>query len=193
MLSHILTDHLLPLGIHFLYPFFNWKTFCLLKILILSLVSIVPNIFLHWPPISQCCFAYRNLLVYRILSFSSNIFPWIWGPSKDFPMPKANKQEVLHIELILGGQWFWLQWLRGQNTAKERKKQSQGSEKEVRRLLKITFGRHRLNASLICLLVNEGENGDGEGIKGPFSNGNNKIPSEDNNNILVIHRNLILK
>ena len=26
MFSHILTDHLLPLGIHFLYPFFNWKT-----------------------------------------------------------------------------------------------------------------------------------------------------------------------
>ena len=125
--------------------------------------------------------------------FSFNIFPWIWGPSKDFPMAKANKQEVLHIELILGGQWFWLQWLRRQNTAKERKKQSQGSEKEVRRLLKITFGRHQLNASLICLLVNEGENGDGEGIKAPFSNGNNKIPSEDNNNILVIHRNLILK
>lgn len=36
------------------------------------------------------------------------------------------------------------------------------------RLLKITFGRHRPSASLICFLVNEGENGDGEGIKGPF-------------------------
>lgn len=63
----------------------------------------------------------------------------------------------------------------------------------MRRLLKLTFGRHRLNASLIYFLVNEGENGDGEGIKGPFWNGNNKIPYEDNNNILVIHRNPILK
>lgn len=30
------------------------------------------------------------------------------------------------------------------------------------RLLKITFGRHGLNAGLICFLVNEGENGDSE-------------------------------
>lgn len=51
---------------------------------------------------------------------------------------------------------------------KERKKESRRSEKEVRRVLKITFGRHWLNSSLICFLVNEGENGDDEGIKGPF-------------------------
>lgn len=43
---------------------------------------------------------------------------------------------------------------------KTQKPQRRG--KEVRRLLKITLGRHRLNARLICSLVNEGENGDFE-------------------------------
>lgn len=32
---------------------------------------------------------------------------------------------------------------------------------------------NRPHASLICLLVNEGENGDGAGIEGPFGNGGN--------------------
>lgn len=42
------------------------------------------------------------------------------------------------------------------------RREAQRREKEVRRLLKITFGRHGLNAHLICFLVNEGENGDFE-------------------------------
>lgn len=100
--------------------------------------------------------------------FLLSFFPWVFKLQKSFPIPRANKQSVLHIELISGGHWSWLQWLRGQSRVKERKKKSRRSEKEVRRLLKITFGRHQLNASLICFLVNEGETGGGEGMKGPF-------------------------
>lgn len=73
-----------------------------------------------------------------------------------------------------------------------RKQRGLGGERGER-LLKITLGRRGPSAGLICLLVNEGENGDGEGMKGPFWSGPNKTPVEDNHNILVTHGNPTLK
>lgn len=113
---------------------------------------------------------WAHMQAFIIIDRPINLFllSFFLGFLSSFPTLRTNKQSVLHIETIRRWHWFWLRWLRGQNRVGQRKKNPRRSEKEVRRLLKITFGRHWLNPSLICFLVNEGENGDGEGIKGPF-------------------------
>lgn len=173
MFFHTFTGHLIAsTGNGLLTSFTHFsivESFCVLKTLTLWLLFVFQ---IHFSPsVTHFIVLFdtqKSITIEKPTSLSFIIFPGVFKLEKSFPIPRANKQSVLHIELISGGHGLWLQWLRGQSGVKERKKKSRRSKKEVRRLLKITFGRHRLNASLICFLVNEGETGGGEGMKGPF-------------------------